>query len=98
MPADWADLTVAAQRKDPGSTWAFYRSALRARRGLQGLPDDVEVSRRRSTVLELRRGPLTVVCNCGHRAVRLPPGEVVIASGPLDGGLLPPDTAAWVRT
>ncbi len=96
MPDDWAGLTVAAQRKDPGSTWAFYRDALRARRGLHGLPDHVVVSRRRSTVLELRRGPLTVVCNCGHRPVRLPPGDVVLTSGPLDGGLLPPDTAAWV--
>ena len=28
--------------------------------------------------------------------VRLPTGEVVVASGPLDGGLLPPDTAVWV--
>jgi alpha-glucosidase len=28
--------------------------------------------------------------------VRLPPGDVVIASGPLVGGLLPPDTAAWL--
>ena len=53
-------------------------------------------STRRSTVLELHRGPLTVVCNCGSRPVRLPAGEVVLASGPLDGGLLPPNTAAWL--
>ena len=26
----------------------------------------------------------------------LPPGEVVLSSGPLDGPLLPPDTAAWL--
>ena len=32
MPDDWAPLTVAAQRKDPASTWSFYRDALRARR------------------------------------------------------------------
>ncbi len=98
MPDDWAGLTVAAQRRDPASTWAFYRTALRARRGLKGLTDDVQVSRRRTTVLELRRGPLTVLCNCGSRAVRIPPGEVVLASGPLDGGRLPPDTAVWVRS
>jgi len=96
MPDDWAGLTVSAQRRDPGSTWSFYRAALRARRRLRGLPDDVEVDRRRTTVLELRRGPLTVVCNCGHQSVRLPIGDVVISSGPLDGDLLPPDTAAWV--
>jgi alpha-glucosidase len=96
MPDDWADLTVAAQRRDPTSTWSFYRDALRARRRLAETGDVVELVGNRSTVLELRRGPLTVVCNCGARPVRLPAGDVVLASGPLDGGLLPPDTAVWL--
>ncbi len=96
MPDGWAGLTVARQRQDPASTWSFYREALRARRRYADAGDDLEVVRTRSTVLELHRGPLTVVCNCGSRPVRLPAGEVVIASGPLAGGLLPPDTAAWV--
>jgi len=98
MPDDWAGLTVAAQRKDPGSTWSFYRDALRARRRYAGAAtgDEVELVTRRSTVLELRRGPLTVVCNCGARPVRLPDGEVVLRSGPLTDGLLPPNTAAWL--
>jgi len=47
-------------------------------------------------VLELRRGDLTVLCNCGPRPVRRPAGEVVLASGSLDGDLLPPDTAVWL--
>jgi alpha-glucosidase len=96
MPDDWAGLTVAAQRKDPASTWSFYRDALRIRRRFTDAGDDVELVDTRSTVLELRRGPLTVVCNCGSRPVRLPAGEVVLSSGPLDGGLLPPNTAAWL--
>jgi alpha-glucosidase len=99
MPDDWARLTVAAQRKDPHSTWSFYRDALRARRRLgavRAVGDEVELVDGRATVLEVRRGPLTVVCNCGTRPVRLPTGDVVIASGPLDGSLLPPDTSAWV--
>ena len=96
MPDDWAGLTVAAQRKDPDSTWSFYRDALRARRRFVDAGDEVELVDTRSTVLEVRRGPLTVVCNCGPRPVRLPAGEVVLSSGPLDGGLLPPNTAAWV--
>jgi alpha-glucosidase len=50
----------------------------------------------RTTVLEFRRGPLRVVCNCGRRPVRLPAGDVVLTSGPLDGGRLPADTAAWL--
>ncbi len=97
MPDDWAPLTVDAQRKDPGSTWSFYRDTLRARRRFAQGCDDVQIVEGRSTVLHLRRGCLAVLCNCGTRPVRLPPGEVLVASGPLDGHLLPPDTAVWVR-
>ena len=61
------------------------------------MPPTVEIVEGRATVLHLRRGDLTVVCNCGSRPVRLPAGEVVVASGPLVGGLLPPDTSAWIR-
>ena len=99
MPDDWASLTVAAQRTDPESTWSFYRAAIRARRSFattSAVGDDVEVVEGRSTVLHLRRGSLTMVCNCGSRPVRLPPGDAVISSGPLRDGLLPPDTAAWL--
>jgi alpha-glucosidase len=96
MPADWARLTVAAQRRDPESTWSFYRAALRARRRWANAEADVEILEGRSTVLELRRGDLTVLCNCGSRPVRLPPGDVVLASGPLAGDRLPPDTAVWL--
>jgi alpha-glucosidase len=97
MPDDWASLTVAAQRKDPDSTWSFYHRALRARRQVAAAAGNaVEIVEGRATVLQLRRGSLTAVCNCGSRPVRLPEGEVVLSSGPLEGGLLPPDTAAWV--
>ena len=47
-------------------------------------------------VLAFRRGPLTVVLNCGDAAAELPQGEVLLASGPVDGKL-PADTAAWLR-
>jgi alpha-glucosidase len=96
QPDDWGPLTVAAQRADPGSTWSFYREALRARRRFVGAGDSVELATGRATVVQFRRGPLTVVCNCGRRPVRLPRGEVVVASGALQDGLLPPDTAAWL--
>jgi alpha-glucosidase len=35
--------------------------------------------------------------NAGDAAVPLPEGEVVHASGPVDGAL-PPDTAVWLRS
>ncbi len=37
-----------------------------------------------------------VVLNLGPEPVALPEGEVLVASGPLDDGRLPTDTAAWV--
>jgi alpha-glucosidase len=96
MPDDWAPLTVAAQRRDAESTWAFYRTALRARRRIAHTDQTVEIVEGRSTVLELRRGDLTVLCNCGSRPVSVPAGRVVLTSGPLVDGLLPPDTAVWL--
>jgi alpha-glucosidase len=98
MPEEWRALTVAAQRRDADSTLSFYRAALMARRRwAAGAGNEVEIVEDRSTVLELRRGGLTVVCNCGTRPVRLPAGDVVIGSGPLEGGRLPADTAVWLR-
>ena len=35
--------------------------------------------------------------NCGTTPVELPEGELLLASGPVDGGKLPADTAAWLR-
>jgi alpha-glucosidase len=97
QPDDWGPLTVASQRRDPGSTWSFYRDALRVRRRFAGTAGTtVEMVDDRATVLEFRRGPLTVVCNCGSRPVRLPKGEPLVGSGPLLDGKLPPDTAVWL--
>ncbi len=97
MPDDWSRLTVAAQRQDPASTWSFYRHALTARHRIAHSDPTVEIVEGRSTVLDLRRGDLKVLCNCGSRPVRMPAGQVVVASGPLLGDRLPPDTAVWLR-
>jgi alpha-glucosidase len=96
QPDDWAALTVEAQLADPASTLAFYRRALAARRTLAGAPSTVEMLDLGHDVLAFRRGDLVAVLNCGSSTVDLPAGEVVVSSGPLDGGL-PADTAAWLR-
>jgi alpha-glucosidase len=36
------------------------------------------------------------VANLSGTPVELPPGEVLLASGPLEGGLLAPDTTVWL--
>ena len=98
QPADWATLTTEAQTGQPGSTLEFYRAALAARRSvLAGAAAGVElIDDLGSDVLAFQRGDITVVLNCGTAPVALPPGEVVIASGPVEAKL-PGNTAVWLR-
>ncbi len=100
QPLDWSELTVAAQEGQQGSTLEFYRAALAARRSvLGGTEGEVEMLSPTSLgadVLAFTRGGVTVVLNAGSAPVPLPPGEVLIASGPVTDDL-PPDTAVWLR-
>ncbi|PKH37618.1 alpha-glucosidase [Nocardioides alpinus] len=97
QPADWASLTVEAQSAAADSTLAFYKDALRIRKDFAWTAGDVvEMVDAGPDVLAFKRGPLTVVLNCGTTPAELPEGEVLLASGPVDGKLLP-DTAAWLR-
>ena len=60
----------------------------------------VRLAARPRPVLAFSRGPdaaFACVVNLSDRPVALPrPGTVVLTSDPLDGDLLPPDTAVWV--
>jgi alpha-glucosidase len=99
QPAGWADLSVAVQQDDPDSMLSLYRAALRLRRTEPDLKDD-DLSWLPSPegVLAFRRGEsLACIVNLGTELVPLLPGEVLLASGPLTDGSLPPDTAAWLR-
>ena len=98
QPDDWAALTVEAQAGRPGSTLEFYRAALAARRThALAAGDAVELVDRGEDVFAFRRGPLTVVLNAGSRTTELPAGDLLVASGELTSGLLPPDTCAWLE-
>ena len=100
QPTDWARLTVAAQLQDPTSILSLYRAALRLRRDEPGLGDgtlgwiDSPVG-----VLVFRRtDEFVCAVNLSDQPVALPVHqEVLLASAPLAGGQLPPDTAAWLR-
>ena len=95
QPADWASLTAQAQTGDDGSTLEFYRRALAARRGLPATTAEsvrVDVD---GDLLTITRAGLRVLLNCGESALPLPPGDVVVASGPVDGEL-PACTAVWL--
>ncbi|HLU72070.1 MAG TPA: glycoside hydrolase family 13 protein [Nonomuraea sp.] len=99
QPPEFAGLSVAAQAGDPSSTLEFYRRALACRRELvPAVPYELEWLEPAGDVLVFARGPLVCALNCGTGPAPLPPHEdVLLASGPLDGGALPPDTAVWLR-
>jgi alpha-glucosidase len=99
MPVEWAAMTVAAQSDDPDSTLTFYRRALAIRRSRGELhtgsfawldaPDNC---------VSYRRGDnFVLLLNAGSRAVPLPSGDIVLASGPVTGRTLAPDTAVWLH-
>ncbi|MFT4305493.1 MAG: glycoside hydrolase family 13 protein [Microbacterium sp.] len=97
QPAQWAGLARDVQACDPASTLNLYRALLRLRREhglgaasfawIEGFPDDV---------LAFRVGDVTVIANTGAAEVPVPAGEILVASGPVADGLLPPDTAVWL--
>jgi alpha-glucosidase len=97
QPGDWASLTVEAQEADAASMLNLYRAALRIRRERLGdgtltwlpLGDDV--------LAFTRDSGLTCVVNLGTEPVRLPSHQrIQLASGAVDGDLLPSDTAVWL--
>ena len=96
QPDEFKGLTVEAQTGVEGSTLEFYRAALAARR-THALPAGDEVTHAAVTgdVLELHRGDLRVLLNCGTTAVPLPEGRVLASSRSVTD-VLPPDTCVWL--
>jgi alpha-glucosidase len=97
QPAWFGPLSVQAQEHDSASTLTLYRQALAWRRQLQAAESLEWMPETNGQVLHFRRsGGWHSVTNFGPGAVPLPHGTVVVASGPLDKGLLPADATAWV--
>ncbi len=94
MPPEWASLTVERQLAEPDSMLMFFRRALELRRGFDGT--ELAWLDAPADALAFRVGGLVCALNAGSMPLELPSGEVLLASGPLADGLLPPDTAAWV--
>jgi alpha-glucosidase len=106
QPADWAALTVEAQQSDPSSMLWLYRQALRIRRAEVALGDGpLEWLDSEPFVLAFSRGTgggatgFVSVSNLSDHPVELPEhSAIILSSSPLVGGLLPPDSTAWLRT
>ncbi|GAB3435701.1 glycoside hydrolase family 13 protein [Actinophytocola sediminis] len=99
MPAEWASLTVERQLEDADSTLSLYRQALELRNTHAGFAGEtLEWYGAPEGCFAYRRkgGGLICALNTSAAVVPLPPGEVLLSSGPLADGSLPPDTAAWL--
>ena len=92
-----------AQDGVEGSTLELYRQALRLRRELLRGEDLEWVDSAPADAAVPPQGRPTARCvgcvvNLGSEPVPLPAyDEVLLASGPLDDGALPADTAVWLR-
>ncbi|MDQ1547578.1 MAG: alpha-glucosidase [Actinomycetota bacterium] len=106
QPADWANLTVEAEAGNSGSMLSLYRTALSIRRSHPALGDgeltwlDGDGFGPESGVLAFSRGlGFVSVTNLSGAPVELPSyTRLLLASTPLEDGLLPSDSSAWLRT
>ena len=100
QPAGWGGLTAQAQAADPDSMLSLYRTALRVRRTEAGLGDGPLhwLDAGDGVLAFAREGGFGCVLNISPHPVALPRHRrILLASGPLDEGLLPQDTAVWLR-
>jgi alpha-glucosidase len=106
QPPAWQRLAADVQAGEAASMLELYRAALRLRRDrLRGGADPEEGADSLTWleapvgVLAFRRpGGFACIVNLSGQPVPLPAHEeVLLASGDLTGGLLPPDTTAWLR-
>lgn len=101
MPGTWAGLTVEAQLENPTSTLSLYRQALELRHTHQAFAGtELEWYGAPPGCFAFRRKEDGLVCvlNTSDARVSLPPGRVLLASGPLTETAeeLPPNTAVWL--
>jgi alpha-glucosidase len=99
QPDDWSTYARDAQVGVEGSTLELYRELLRLRRERDlGMGTLEWLTGFGPDVVAFTNGGLTVVANTGQVPVELPVGRVVVASGPVSGGILPADTTVWILT
>jgi alpha-glucosidase len=100
MPAGWGPLTAAAQAGDDASMLSLYRRALALRGSSPSFAgEDLQWLPAPAGCLAFRRsGGLVCYLNLSGAPVPVPEGRVLLASGPVDGGRLPSDTAVWLQT
>jgi alpha-glucosidase len=93
------NFSAESQDGVAGSTLTMYREALALRKLEEGLGDGpmTWIEAGKDVVAFSRPGDIACFINFGT-AIEIPNGaKVLISSGPLEGNLIPTDTAVWLR-
>ncbi|HEY2508142.1 MAG TPA: glycoside hydrolase family 13 protein [Streptosporangiaceae bacterium] len=106
QPSAWRELAADAQAGVPGSMLELYRTALRVRKARYGPGDNgltwldgASLGWGEGVVAFRRAGGFTCLVNVSPDPATFPvAAELLLASGPVEDGSLPPDTAAWLLT
>ena len=100
QPQDWGRYSVESQLADERSFLSLYRTALRLRRDHPALGRGTLRWLDAEGLLCFAREPgFILAANLGAAPAPLPAHrEILLASAPVTGGSLPPDTAAWLSS
>jgi alpha-glucosidase len=102
QPADWGRYSVESELADEHSFLHLYRAALGLRRDHPALGRGTlrwldPVPENPALLCFAREPGFVLAANFGAAPAPLPAHrEILLASGPVTGGSLPPDTAAWL--
>ncbi|MEV0283409.1 glycoside hydrolase family 13 protein [Kribbella sp. NPDC050820] len=97
QPADWKNLTAESQHDDQNSMLTLYRTGLKLRRTHLG-DGTLRWLDTPPGVLAFTRESLISITNLTPEPIELQPyDELLLASSPLDDGLLASDSTAWIR-
>jgi alpha-glucosidase len=98
IPKWYGDFSAEVEDTDQESTLNMYRKAMALRRKLQGEETMEWKGEKSGTVHYSRPGGWEILMNVAFKeGVKVPEGEVLLSSGPLDGEKVPIDTTVWVQ-
>jgi alpha-glucosidase len=95
----WGSYAVETQEGQPNSTLTMYQNALKLRHAEVGLGDGplTWIETGESVLAFSRPGDFACYVNFGIPIMLPEISKVLLSSGPLDGVLIPTDTAVWLR-
>lgn len=97
QPSWFGEYSVTVQEQQPESTLSLYRRALALRKQLQGEEVLNWLDSPEGTMAFERPGSWVCFTNFSDEPVAIPAGEVLVSSVPVTAGLLPANSAVWLR-